>query len=279
MVLLPSDRFQVAPRYATLWFIARGCCLALIAWSCAVAGSQLRGAEPARIQFREVAVGAGIDFVHHSPFSEKRHTHLVMGSGIGWIDYDGDGRPDLFVANGHVHDRLRELARDEPFAQLAQCFKNEAGRRFRDVSATAGPYFNEAHLGRGCAVADFDSDGRLDLAVLQLNGPVTLLHNETQSANNTLQVELIGAASNRDAIGAMLTVQLKQRRLLRCRTGSSSYLSCDEARMSFGVGTADNVERLDVRWPSGRRESWSNVKVNTLQRFVEGTGSPQPDRE
>lgn len=197
---------------------------------------------------------------------------LRLGFGTCAADLDADGFLDLLVVNGHVHDRLQEIGRDEPFAQLPLLFHNERGARFRDVTAGSGDYFAQTHVGRGVAAADYDRDGDVDVAVNHLNGPLALLCNDTAPAGHWLQVELIGTKSNRSGVGAVVTVDLGQRSLVRVRQAGSSYCSCNEERLTIGLGDAARVPRLSVRWPSGLRESWRDISANTFLQLKEGTG-------
>ncbi len=206
-------------------------------------------------------------------------SRLVLSFGTSLLDADNDGWLDLFVANGHVQDRFERFGRNEPFAQLPQFFRNDRGRRFQEVSRKVGDYFRRKVVGRGSAAADFDRDGRCDLAVLHLNGAAALLRNESESIGKSLQVQLVGISSNRDAIGAVVEVTVGKRRLLRSRIGSSSYLSCDEGPLLIGIGESRTVDRLSVRWPSGRREHWPAVPADGPAvpadgplRLIEGTG-------
>ena len=137
---------------------------------------------------------------------------LRLGFGTCGLDFDRDTFLDLLVVNGHVHDRLHEIDRDEPFAQLPLLFHNEKGKRFSEVSAGSGRYFAEPHVGRGAAAADFDRDGDADVAVNHLNGPAALLRNETTPAGGWLQIELVGTSSNRGGVGAVLTIDLGRQR-------------------------------------------------------------------
>ena len=200
-------------------------------------------------------------------------SRLRLGFGTSLADFENDGWLDLFVANGHVHDRLKLFGRDEPYAQPAQLFRNERGRRFADVSSQAGEYFGREVVGRGSAAADYDGDGRIDLAVQHLNSPAALLRNTTEPAGSALRIELVGVESNRDGIGAVVEVQAAGRVLTRLRPGSTSYLSCDEARLTIGVGDAEVAERVTVTWPSGRREAWDELSTGRVHCLVEGTGS------
>ncbi len=201
---------------------------------------------------------------------------LRLGFGTVGLDFDRDTFLDLFVANGHVHDRLHEINRDEPFAQLPLLFHNERGVRFSDVSAGSGRYFTEPHVGRGAAAADFDRDGDADMAVNHLNGQAALLRNETQPAGGWLQIELIGTSSNRSGIGAVLAIDLGRQQLVRTRQAGTGYCSCGEERMLIGVGDAKIVTSVSIRWPSGLQESWNDLPVNSFQHLVEGTGHRSP---
>jgi hypothetical protein len=198
-------------------------------------------------------------------------SRLRLSFGPCLTDFDRDGWPDLLVVNGHVHDRLAEIGRDEPFAQLPLLFHNERGVRFREVSDGAGPFFREPQVGRGAAVADFDRDGAADVAVLHLNGPLALLHNETFPAGGWLQIELLGRHSNRDGVGATVRVDLGARVVVQARQAGVGYCSCGEERLLFGLGGAPRVQ-VAVRWPSGREERWDDVPANTFYRLGEGTG-------
>jgi hypothetical protein len=200
-------------------------------------------------------------------------SRLRLGFGISSCDPDNDGWLDVFVANGHVQDRARELGRnDEPFAQLPSFFRNQNGRRFQDDSKNCGDYFRKSWVGRGCAVADYNRDGLADLAVQHLNDRPALLQNVTRTAGRSLSLELIGTRSNRDGVGATVVVRAGGRDLVRVRQAGTSYLSCDEERLLIGLGTAALADKITVRWPGGKRESWANVPADKLVRLVEGTG-------
>ena len=199
-----------------------------------------------------------------------------LGFGVSLFDADADGWPDLFVANGHVHDRLKELGRDEPFAQLPQVYANQQGRRMSDVSATAGDYFHSAVVGRGSAVGDFNRDLRPDLAVLHLHGPATLLKNDSESGN-VLALELVGTQCNRSAIGAVVEIETDSRRLVRLQRGSTSYLSCDGHRILIGLGATTVAKSVIVHWPGGAHETWENLRTGETHFLIEGR-SPEAVR-
>jgi enediyne biosynthesis protein E4 len=188
------------------------------------------------------------------------------------FDADNDGWLDLFVANGHVQTHMPLVGRDEPFEQLPQLFFNEEGRRCVEVSQRAGAYFSRPVVGRGSAAADYDRDGRHDVAVQHLNAPAGLLRNETPDAGQSLQVHLIGVHSNRSGIGAVVDVRVGDtRRRIPC-IGSGSYLSCDEFTRTIGLGDLSSVDAVRVSWPSGRREVWPSLHSGVVHRLLEGSG-------
>jgi enediyne biosynthesis protein E4 len=199
-------------------------------------------------------------------------SRLRLSFGASLFDIDNDGWLDLFVANGHVHTEQPTLGRNEPFAQLAQLFHNQMGRRFGDASAQGGDYFQRRLVGRASCVADFDRDGRLDLAVQHLNGPAILLRNSTDRAGHVVQLELVGTRNARDGNNAVVTVKAGGRQISRARIGSSSYLSSSDSRLLIGIGESEVADSIEVRWLSGNRESWHSVSIGTVHQLVEGTG-------
>ena len=197
-------------------------------------------------------------------------SRLRLGFGDSLFDFDNDGWLDLFVANGHVHDRQKLLGREEAFAQQPQLFRNQAGRRFADVSRSSGAYFQRRVVGRSCAVAD--RDGRADLAVGHLDSKFVLLHNKSPATEmKSLRIELIGVCSNRDAIGAVLEVRNSKRRLTRYRTASTGYLSCDEGALTIGIGETGLPTDVTVRWPGGKRETFRSLQTGRRHVLIEGS--------
>ncbi len=198
-------------------------------------------------------------------------SRLRLGFGTSLFDVDNDSWLDLFVANGHVHDLPTALGREEPFAQRPQLFHNQTGRRFTDVSDSAGPYFDRHVVGRSCAVADYDRDGWQDLAVGHLNSSLVLLHNQSHdSTRHSLQIELVGVKSNRSAIGAVVEVFVGNRKLTRLRTGSSGYLSCDDSSLTIGLGDHRKPVDVTIRWPGGSSEDYPALQTGQRHVLIEG---------
>lgn len=207
-----------------------------------------------------------------SEYGLSAPSKLRLAFGASFIDVDNDGWLDLFVANGHVHTEQPAMGRNEPFSQLAQLFHNQNGRRFNDVSASNGDYFARRLVGRASCVADFDRDGRLDLAVQHLNGAATLLRNKTESSGRAVQIELVGTESARDGNNAVVIVKAGGRQITRASTGSSSYLSSSDSRLTIGIADNDIADSVEVRWPQGRREVWHSVSTSQMHQLIEGTG-------
>lgn len=191
-------------------------------------------------------------------------------------DFSGDGYPDCFIANGHIHDLLPKINRDVPFEQAPQLFVNNQGKRFSSVSQSAGDYFQVPSVGRGAAAADFNADGRMDIAVQHLNGPVALLLNETEIDGIPISIQLIGIRQARDPIGAKVRMRIDQRDLIFTYEGSSSYLSSNERKITTLLKHNEKLERIDVVWTGGKVEYWEfPEKAPRLIQLVEGTGQSQ----
>ena len=188
-----------------------------------------------------------------------------VGFGTGLVDFDLDGWLDLFVINGSVH----YVTGRTPYAQPSFVFRNLGGR-FENVSAAAGPYFSEEHVGRGAAVGDLDDDGALDLVIVHQNSPVTLLRNRLNQ-RNWLRVTLRGVASIPNAVGATATMEYEGRKIVRHVRGGAGYLSHFDQRILFPAGD-DQPKQIAIRWPSGETELFNNVPVRETTELVEGTG-------
>ncbi|MBC7966972.1 MAG: CRTAC1 family protein, partial [Fuerstia sp.] len=219
--------------------------------------------------YRNEAAGFFLDVTDESGLASP--SRLKLGFGTSLFDFDNDGWLDLFVANGHVHDRPEILGPNETFAQRPQLFQNQGGRRFTEVSDSGGRYFQRDVVGRSCAVADYDRDGWQDLAIGHLNSGLVLLHNEKRDPQmKSLRIQLIGVRSNRDAIGAVVEVRIGEKHLTRFRIGSSGYLSCDEGCLTIGVGSSGTPADVTIGWPGGESQTFRALQTGRLHVLIEG---------
>jgi hypothetical protein len=197
---------------------------------------------------------------------------LWVGWGCALADFDHDGWPDCFVANGHVDDNLEMLGLETPYAEPALLHRNLDGSRFQLATREAGAYFDADHVGRGLAYGDIDNDGDIDLVINHKDGAPALLRNDTPTRHHWIGVELVGTRSNRDAIGARVEVEAGDRTIVRQRKGSSSLGSAHDPRLLIGLGTAEVARRVTIRWPSGQVDRHSNLPVGTRFLIREGAG-------
>jgi hypothetical protein len=196
---------------------------------------------------------------------------FMLKFGTCFVDPANKGSLDIVVANGHVDRTIERQGNSNiKFRQPAQLFANDGRGHFREISKEAGPYFQEPHVGRGLAMADYDNDGRMDLAFSNNGERAVLLHNETATANHWVRLELQGTKSNRDAIGARVTVYAGAQRLVRHRKGGGSYLAAHDPRMLIGLGKAASIDQVEVRWPSGLVQHVGPLQVDRGYRIVEG---------
>ncbi len=195
-----------------------------------------------RGQFREISARSGLG----------RPSFLKLGFGCGFFDADNDGHLDVFVANGHIDRNPEAHGTPEPYRQPAQLFLGNGQARFQGITdASAGSYLQEPHVGRAAAFADFDNDGRMDLAVNHNGEPAALLRNESPGGH-WLRIMLVGSASNRGGVGTRVTAAAGDRRHMYQLAGGRSYLSAHDPRLLIGLGTEKVVERLEIRWPNGK---------------------------
>ena len=194
-----------------------------------------------------------------------------IGWGTSFFDYDNDGRLDLFVVNGSTFQLDAEPWRLEPMRDML-LWNRGPQDGFYDVSVVSGEVFRQKHVGRGAAFADYDNDGDVDVVVVNNGGPAQLLRNEGGNRNAWLKVQLQGTESNRFAVGARLRVTVGGQVQVRQVGSQSSYLSQNSLIVHFGLGAATSVDTLEVVWPSGKRETLVNVRVNQTLRLVEGRG-------
>jgi enediyne biosynthesis protein E4 len=212
--------------------------------------------------YDDFAVGSGMG-------AASRNT---LGFGCAFFDANLDGWLDLAVANGHIDETVRNIRGNVGYAQAPQLFLNQRGEKFRDVAGQVGGGFATPIVGRGLAYGDFDGDGDLDLLITTNNGPAHLYRNDQTAGNRSIRFHLTGTKSNRDAIGATVKIYsggLTQSRVVR---GGSSYLSQSELPVTFGVGKAEQIERVTIEWPSGRQEEHQDLVTGKAHEIVENTG-------
>jgi hypothetical protein len=223
--------------------------------------------------YRSDGSGLFTDESTRSGISQMTAQSLTFG--CFFMDYDLDGLLDIVAANGHVSDDIAVVQPTLRYAQPTGVYRNLGNRKLEDVSGKLGRAIQKAVVGRGMAYADFDNDGDLDLVITANNGPARLLRNENANQNDVLRVKLIGTKSNRDAIGAKVTLSaISGVTLSRMVKGGSSYLSQSELPLTFGLGKPGNAKSLHLQivWPSGRKESIADAKPNQFVTIQEGKG-------
>ena len=203
-------------------------------------------------------------------------TQLLTGYGAGFFDFDNDGLPDLFQANGHMMDNVELYFDNVTFAEPGQILRNQGDGTFADVTSKVGPDLAVPMVGRGSAFLDWDGDGWVDLAVSVAGGRAKLFHNRPLEGRHFLDVLLEGVRSNRDGFGAKLTLRVGSTARFREARGASGYASQSERILHFGLGAATRVDQLEVRWPSGQIDRLVNLEADRRVRVREGSGRAEP---
>ncbi|HEV3486453.1 MAG TPA: CRTAC1 family protein, partial [Vicinamibacterales bacterium] len=214
--------------------------------------------------------GLFIDLAPNSTIGKV--SQLTLTFATFFFDYDLDGLLDIFAANGHVADDIGKVQKNVTYAQPSHLFRNTGGKKFDAVTAQVGSALTQAVVARGAAYGDYDNDGDLDLVITANNGPARLLRN-SGSPNNVLRVTTIGTTSNRDGIGAKVRIfpEGAPARWAVVKTGSS-YCSQSELPLTFGLGRAPRVTKMEVTWPNGKTESLPGVAANQTITIQEGKG-------
>jgi enediyne biosynthesis protein E4 len=197
----------------------------------------------------------------------------MSGFGTRFFDYNNDGLVDLFVHNGHPFEPIQKVFPETTYAEPPFLFEN-TGKAMRDVAAERGAALKRHYLGRGLAVGDIDNDGDSDLLLMKAGEPPVLLRNDGGNRNNWLGLRLVGSKSNRDAVGARVTIKVGASRRVKQTLGGTSYLSASDTRLLWGLGGAAKVDEVEVRWPSGTITKLKDVAANRYQVVREEESAP-----
>src|SRR6266542_3498269 len=217
--------------------------------------------------------GKGL-FIDQAPSSNVgQATMLSLTFGLFFFDYDLDGRPDFFMANGHVADDINKVQPKITYAMKPQLFRGEGKAKFTETTSRAGRPFQRAVVGRGAAYGDYDNDGDLDVLLTTNGGPAYLLRNDNGNQARFARFKAVGDKSNRDGIGAKITVTLtdgaKQWQTVH---SGSSYCSQSELPLTFGLSRSDKIARVEIDWPSGKVDKLTDLTANQLYVVKEGAG-------
>lgn len=210
--------------------------------------------------FEDVTIAAGIGV-------ETRY----IGWGAGIHDLDNDGQPDLFYVTGSVYPEIEKLLPAYPNRTPRVVFRNLGGGKFEELIEQAGSGVAAAHVSRGCAFGDFDNDGDIDVLIVNLNEPPSLLRNDVSGGHNWIKIRLIGTKSNRSAIGTRVTARYGGKIQVQELCAQSSYYSSNDPRLHFGLGAAKTVD-IEIRWPSGAKESFRGLPAGRIVTVQEGKG-------
>lgn len=217
--------------------------------------------------------GTGL-FIDEAPTSTVgQSTLLSLTFACFFYDYDLDGREDIFLANGHVADDINKVQPKISYAQPPKLFRNLGKKRFEEVSRKMGAAFARPMVARGGAYGDYDNDGDLDLLVTTNNGPARLFKNEGANQHHVVRVKTVGTKSNRDGIGAVITIKTADgRQQWRMIKSGSSYCSQSELAATFGIGEQTTVSSIEVRWPTGKIDALKDVAADQALVIKEGSG-------
>ena len=186
-----------------------------------------------------------------------------------FLDYDNDGHLDMFCANGNPQDVVELLVDHDTYAQRDQMFQNNGDGTYSDISETAGAYFSEELVGRAAASADYDNDGDMDIVIMNSNQRAVLLRNDGGNRKNWLGIKLVGTQSNRDGIGAKVTLTTEGMTQIREVKSGSSYASGSDTRLLFGLGESQHVKKVSIVWQSGTLQELEDISTNQILTIVE----------
>ena len=195
-----------------------------------------------------------------------------LGWGTGFVDFDNDSWPDIFIVNGHVYPKADRIGGRYSYDQQKLLYRNLGNGRFEDVSMRAGPGVLVKKASRGAAFGDLFNSGRQDVVVNNMNDAPTLLHDCARPSGHSLVVQLIGTRSNRSAIGARVTITVAGRKLIDEVRSGGSFCSQNDLRIHMGLGSHSRADRIEVAWPSGASEAIAGVDADQLVVIREGGG-------
>jgi len=198
---------------------------------------------------------------------ETRYTNW----GTGLADLDNDGYPDVFIVTGNVYPEAERKFPQYPYRTPRVLFRNLGNGVFEELQTQGGPGVSAPHSSRGCAFGDFDNDGDVDILIMNMNEPPSLLRNDVDAKQHWIKVKLEGVKSNRSAIGARVIAHYGGKKQVQAVVSQCSYYSCNDPRLHFGLGAVTSVD-LEVFWPSGPHETYKGLSVDQLVTLREGTG-------
>jgi enediyne biosynthesis protein E4 len=198
-----------------------------------------------------------------------------LGWGAGLVDLDNDGWKDIFLVNGHIYPEVHSWFPRLHYKDRKVVYRNLGNGRYTEVSEQSGPGVMLERSARGCAFGDFDNDGDLDVVVNNINDLPSLLRNDLKhgsAGNHWIKIKCVGTTSNRTAIGARVRVTSGGRTQMDEVQSGGSYISQNDLRLHFGLGSAASVDRVEVRWPTGKIQSFQNLTPNRIYRITENAG-------
>ncbi len=211
--------------------------------------------------FADMSVAAGLHVVTN---------HVQWG--VGLVDFDNDTWPDLLYVVGNVYPEVERFNRQYPYGGFRYLFRNMRDGTFVNITDQAGPGLTSIHSSRGCAFGDFDNDGDMDILVMNMNEPPSLIRSDVKSLNHWLKVKLRGISSNRTAIGARVEVKVGDHFQVQEVQSQSSYYSVNDFRLHFGLGRSKKADVVTIRWPNGKKEILNEVDGDHLIYVDEGMG-------
>jgi hypothetical protein len=192
--------------------------------------------------------------------------------GVGFADFDNDGWPDIFVANGNVTPLIDKLPNDLKYREPIQLFRNNEGHTFSEVANAAGLNDGPMQSRRGTAFGDIDNDGSIDVVVYNSGAPPSIFLNETRNGNHRVLFKLVGTKSNREAVGARVTVTTAAMKQVDEVRAGGSYLSTNDSRLHFGLGPDAVMKEIEIEWPSGQNQQLANIPADAIYTIEEGKG-------